>query len=237
MIISANQPLFAPFTGFFSKAYLSDTMVILDEVQFPRGTTWITRNRFKNDGGTLWITIPVWRKGLGLQKINGVRVCPEGNWRRKHLASLKTAYAHAPYFRDHVDFLAETFSGKFERLIDLNMSIIRYVHRHLMIDTPLIMLSDLGIRGRGAELLVEICRKVGSSDYLAQRSAEQYLDKALFSNAGIHLHFFDLPTPVYPQLWGEFIRNLSSLDLLCNCGPKSSEILFSRQCLRGRKDT
>lgn len=234
MILSANQPLFAPFTGFFSKAYLSDTMVILDEAQFPRGATWITRNRFKDDGGTRWITIPVWRKGLGLQKINGVRICPEGNWRRKHLASLNIAYAHAPYFRDHVDFLAETFSGKFVRLIDLNMHIIRYLHRHLMIDKPLIMLSDLGIRGKGAELLVEICRRVGSSNYLAQRSAEQYLDKGIFSNAGIHLHFFDPPTPVYPQLWGKFIRNLSSLDLLYNCGPKSSEILFSRQRLRGR---
>ncbi len=225
MIISANQPLFAPFTGFFSKAYRSDTMVILDEVQFPQKTTWITRNRFKNDGGTLWITIPVWRKGLGLQRINEVRVCPEGNWRRKHLASLKTAYAHAPYFRDHVDFLAEIFSGKLERLIDLNMRIIRYVHKHLMIDTPLIMLSDLGIRGKGTELLIEVCRKVGSADYLAQRSAEKYLDRDLFSRAEIRLHFFDPPTPVYPQLWGEFIRNLSSLDLLFNCGPKSSEIL------------
>lgn len=162
---------------------------------------------------------------MGLQRINEVRVCPEGNWRRKHLASLKTAYAHAPYFRDHVDFLAEIFSGKLERLIDLNMRIIRYVHKHLMIDTPLIMLSDLGIRGKGTELLIEVCRKVGSADYLAQRSAEKYLDKDLFSRAEIRLHFFDPPTPVYPQLWGEFIRNLSSLDLLFNCGPKSSEIL------------
>ncbi|MBW2309770.1 MAG: hypothetical protein DRG87_13105 [Deltaproteobacteria bacterium] len=234
MILSANQPLFAPFTGFFSKAFLSDTMVILDEVQFPRGFTWITRNRFKNDGGTLWITIPVWRKGLGLQKIHEVRVCAEGNWRRKHLASLKTAYAHAPYFRDHVDFLAETFSAKFERLIDLNMRIIRYVRTQFMIDTPFIMLSDLGISGKGTELLVKVCRKVGASDYLAQRSAEKYLDKGLFSDAGIHLHLFDPPTPVYPQLWGEFIRNLSALDLLFNCGPKSSEILCSRSSLQVR---
>lgn len=228
MIISTHQPLFAPYAGFFSKAYLSDTMIVLDEVQFPLRTTWITRNRFKNDQGTLWIAIPVWRKGLGLQRINEVRVCPEGNWRRKRLASLKTSYAQAPYFWDHVDYLAETFSGKFERLIDLNMSIIQYLHRHLMIETPLVLLSDLGIRGKGAELLVEICRKVGSSDYLAQRSAEKYLDKELFSRAGICLHFFDPPTPVYPQLWGDFIRNLSSFDLLFNCGPKSNEILFSR---------
>lgn len=227
MIVSTNQPLFAPFPGFFSKAYLSDTMVILDEVQFPRGFTWITRNRFKNDAGTLWITIPVWRKDLAPQKINEVIIYPEGRWRKKHLMSLKTSYAHAPYLSDHVDFLEEMFSGKFARLVDLNMSIIRYVQTHLMIDTPLIMLSDLGIRGKGTELLLEICRKVGASEYLAQRSAEKHLDKELLSSSGIKLRFFDPPVPVYPQLWGKFLRNLSTFDLLLNCGPKGRDILFS----------
>ena len=59
MILSANQPYFAPFAGFFHKAILADVFVLLDEVQFPRGTTWMNRNRFKNDQGTLWMTIPV----------------------------------------------------------------------------------------------------------------------------------------------------------------------------------
>jgi hypothetical protein len=227
MIVSANQPVFAPFAGFFSKISLSDAMVILDDVQFPRGSTWITRNRLKNDSGTLWVSIPVWRKGLGLQRIKEVRICPEGNWRRKHLASFKTSYEHAPYLKDHLDFLEETFSEEFERLIDLNMTIIRYLQTQLRIRTSLIMLSDLGINGTGTQLLVDICRTLGASGYLAQRSAQRYLDKRLFGNAGISLHFFDPPTPVYPQLWGEFIRNLSAFDLLFNCGPKSSEILYS----------
>ena len=46
MIVSVNQPYFAPFPGFFRKAALSDILVLLDNVQFPRGTTWMTRNRF-----------------------------------------------------------------------------------------------------------------------------------------------------------------------------------------------
>ena len=225
MIVSTYQPFFAPFPGFFLKVHLSDMMVILDNVQFPQRTTWITRNRFKNDQGTLWITIPVWRKGLGLQNINQVTIYPEGNWRKKHLASLKTSYAHAPYFREHQDFVSEIFSERFEKLIDLNMGIIQYLKKHLMIDTPLVLLSSLGIKGKGNELLIEICREIGSSDYLAQRSAEKYLDQELFSDAGIKLHFLTPPSPVYPQLWGEFIHNLSAFDLLFNCGPKSHETL------------
>jgi len=226
MIISTYQPFFAPFSAFFLKAYFSDMMVILDSVQFPQRTTWITRNRFKNDQGILWIAIPVWRKGLGLQQINEVRIHPEGSWRKKHTASLKKSYANAPYFNEHLDFVEEIFSERFKKLIDLNMAIILYLKQHLLIDTPIILLSGLGIQGKGNGLLINICREMGSSDYLAQRSAEKYLDKDLFSHAGISLHFFTPPSSVYPQLWGKFIHNLSTLDLLFNCGPKGHKILL-----------
>ena len=200
-------------------------MVILDDVQFPLRTTWISRNRFKNDQGTLWITIPVWKKGLGLQKINEVQICDKPNWRRKHLASLKTSYAKAPYFREHLDLVEEMFSAKFEKLVDLNLMIIQYLKRHLRIDTPLIVQSDLGVSGTGNELLIQICRKVRASDYLAQAATGKYLNAALFADTGINLKFFRPPSPVYPQLWGEFIHDLSAFDLLLNCGPKSHEIL------------
>lgn len=226
MIVSTYQPFFAPFPGFFFKAHLSDTMVILDTVQFPQRTTWITRNRFKNDQGTLWIAIPVWRKGLGLQRISEVRIYPEGNWRKKHTASLKTSYANAPYLKEHRGLVDEIFSNRFEKVVDLNMYIINYIQRHLMISTPLVLQSELGAEGTGDELLVDICRKTGASDYVAQQSAKKYLNKDVFSRAGITLHFCTPPSPVYPQLWDSFIHNLSALDLLLNCGPKSHEILF-----------
>ena len=225
MIVSTYQPFFAPFPAFFYKAHLSDLLVILDDVQFPLGTTWISRNRFKNDQGTLWITIPVWKKGLGLQKINQVRICYERGWKRKHLASLKTAYAKAPYWGEHSNMVKDMFSGRFERLVELNLLIIAYLKKHLGIDTPQMIQSDLGIHAKGNELLTQICRKVGASHYLAQDGAKKHLNAKLFGEAGITLRFFRLPDPVYPQLWGNFIRDLSAFDLLFNCGPKSHEIL------------
>jgi len=225
MIVSTYQPFFSPFPAFFYKAHLSDLMVILDNVQFPLRTTWISRNRFKNDQGTLWITVPVWKKGLGLQKINQVQICYEGNWRKKRLASLKTSYVNAPCFGEHLDMVEQMFSGRFEKLVDLNLMIIQYLKKHLRIDTPLILESDLGISAKGNKLLIEICRKVRASNYLAQAATKKYLDAGLFADAGIELDFFRPPSPVYPQLWGDFIPDLSAFDLLFNCGPKSHEIL------------
>ena len=225
MILSATQPYFAPYPGFFYKARLSDVFVILDEVQFPRGTTWISRNRFKNHQGTLWITIPVWKKGLGLQKINDVRIAYEGRWARKHLESLKTAYAHAPYFPEHLDLIRHLFLEDFERLADLNLAVIRYMFRYLGIDTKVVLLCDLGIEEKGDQRLVEICRRTGADRFLAQGGARKVLDGDLFQRSGITLDFFRPPTPVYPQLWGDFIPNLSALDLFFNCGPKASDII------------
>jgi hypothetical protein len=225
MIVAASQPYFAPFPGFFYKAHLADVLVLLDEVQFPRGTTWITRNRFKNDQGTLWMTIPVKKKGLGLQNINAVRIYHEGHWARKQLASQKNAYANAPYFADHINFLKTLFSEKFEKLIDLNLEIIRYLIKCLKIDTKVVLLSELGIQARGHQLLIDICRVMGASCYLAQSPAQKYLKPDLFREAEIELKYFKLPELIYPQLWGSFIPNLSALDLVFNCGPKAHEIL------------
>jgi len=227
MVISTHQPYFSPFSGFFYKAYLSDVFVILDTVQFPRGTTWINRNRFKNDQGTLWLTVPVWKKGLGLQCIDKVGICHEFPWVAKHLASLKTAYTRAPYFSIHMPFIEDTYRARFEKLLDLNLKLIRYLFQQLKIKTEIKLLSEFGIQASGHQMLAEICQHLGASTYLSQQATEKYLDRDLFQQEGIELKFFKPPACVYPQLWGRFIPNLSILDLLFNCGPKAHDILAS----------
>ena len=228
MILSANQPYFAPFPGFFYKAWMSDLFVLLDDVQFPQGTTWITRNRFKSHQGALWITVPVWKKGLGLQKISKVRVCHEGRWAKKHLESLKTAYRKAPYLPDHLGFLEEMFSEKNEKLVDLNLAVIQYLMRALAIKTKLVLLSDLNVSSTGSQRLVDLCTKLGASQFVAQAPARKFLDEKFFLDAGVKIAYVNPPTPMYPQLWGDFLANLSTFDLVLNCGPKSQDILISR---------
>jgi len=227
MIVSTNQPYFLPYPGFFYKAHLSDIFVVLDTVQFPQGSSWVSRNRFKNDQGALWLSVPVWKKGLGLQRIHEVRVCHEFRWVAKHLTSLKTAYAKAPYFGDHLAFIENTYQARFEKLIEFNMAFIRYLFRQLKIETEIKLLSELGIQTAGNQMLVEICRRLGASAYLAQRAAAKYLDRELFQREGVGIQLIKPPACVYPQLWGAFVSNLSTCDLLFNCGPKAHDILFS----------
>ncbi|MGB5748288.1 MAG: WbqC family protein [Desulfobacterales bacterium] len=221
MIVSTSRPYFAPFPGLLSRVYHSDIFVILDNVQFPRGTTWITRNRFKNDQGTLWMTVPVWKKGLGLQKINDVRICQDSHLQAKHLKSLKQAYANAPYFAEHLPFLEYIFSTGVERLIDFNMAILRHLMLYLGADTEVRLLSELNMSTKGEALLIEICRFFEASSYLAPGAAGNYLDPRVFEKGGIELVLHKPKPFVYPQLWGDFLPDLSAFDLVFNCGPKA----------------
>jgi hypothetical protein len=227
MIVATNQPYFCPFPGFFYKLGMCDVFVILDQVQFPRGTTWITRNRFKNDQGTLWISIPVWKKGLGLQAIDEVRICHEGRWRKKHLESLRSAYAHAPYFLDHFELLKKVFSMEHSTILEFNLILIKYLREFLKIKTEIVLMSQLKVESRGNQLLIDICKALGGNRLLAQSAAGKYLDEDFFSAAGVKIQYMRYPSVIYPQLWGDFIPNLSAFDLVFNCGPKAREIIFA----------
>ena len=226
MILSTTQPYFAPYPGFFYKANLADIVVVLDEVQFPQSTTWVTRNRFKNDQGTLWMTIPVLKKGLGLQRIRGVQICHHGNWRTKHLRSFRSAYAHAPYLADHLGLLERVLSTDYDFILNLNMEIIRYVLDFLNITTQVTMMSQLNVSGKGQQLVIDICKTVGATQYQVQTSALTYYDRNRFENAGIELVALKIPEFIYPQMWGDFIANLSILDMMFNLGAKTRDIVL-----------
>lgn len=225
MIVACHQPIFLPWIGFFYKALLADLVVLLDDVQFARGFTWVNRNRLKGDQGELWLTVPVKKKGRGLQKINEVEVLDEGNWRRKCFQGIAQHYVHAPYFSAHRVFLHALLENPGKKLIDLNVSAINYLTGSLGIGTRVILQSSLGIQSQGSELLVTIARKTGAHAYLAPFVSKKYLDQNVFEGYGIPVKFFKFTPPVYPQLWGDFIYNLSVLDLLLNCGGKSIDII------------
>jgi hypothetical protein len=226
MIVSAYQPFFAPFPAFFAKALLSDVFVLFDNVQFPNGGTWLTRNRFKNDQGELRMTIPVVHTG-GHQRIDEVRICRGGNWAHKHLASLRAAYGRAPFFEEHGLLLAGLFENPPDRLIDFNLAILRHLLVQFDVKARVVRLSELGIAAREPLLSVEVCRRLGGTLFLAQRAAEKFLGPETFAAAGLELRTFAYHPEIYPQLYGPFIQNLSAFDLLFTCGPKSPGILKS----------
>ncbi len=199
---------------------------MLDDVQFPRGRGWINRNRLKNEHGELWLTVPVHKKGRGLQVIQNVEIFYEIKWRKKHQHSIKQSYAHAPYFEQYFPTINCIYEKRYNQIISLNLELIRFFWEALSLKTELLLQSDLGIMGKGTDLIIDICKHIKANDYLNFTVVERYLDLEKMKRNGLNITFVNFHPPVYPQLWGDFIYNLSTLDLLLNCGPKSSEIIL-----------
>ncbi|MFQ5750427.1 MAG: WbqC family protein [bacterium] len=225
MIVTTHQPIFLPWPGFFYKALIADCMVLLDEVQYPRGRGWMNRNRLKNEQGTLWLTAPVWKKGRGFQMISKVELCYETDWKKKHLRSMQQNYANAPFVQQYFPEIKSIYDKNYKWLIQLNVDLIECIWQAFPLKTQLILQSDLGIKGKGTDLLIKICQHLGAEKYVTFPVVEKYLDLDRMHQCGIQLIIANFHPPVYPQLWGEFIYNLSTLDLLLNCGVKSYEII------------
>lgn len=67
--------------------------------------------------------------------------------------------------------------------------------------------------------------------YLSGYSGRKYIDQRLFEKEDIKVRYYKFEPPVYPQLWGKFLYNLSTIDLILNCGQKAREII--RDCGKG----
>src|SRR5207247_3385298 len=79
VIVSINQPAYLPWLGYFDRIRQSDLHIVLDHVQFEKGSfTNRTRIRGK-DGRVFWLTIPVEKD----KPINETRVLRDG-WDDRH---------------------------------------------------------------------------------------------------------------------------------------------------------
>ncbi len=228
VVLAVHQPIFLPWPGFFHKAAHADHLVLLDDVQFPTGRTWLTRNRLKSETGELWLTVPVLRRHRGRQSIRDVEIHDAIGWREKHLGGLRQNYVHAPYVADYAPGIEAIYRRRHTKLAELSIQLIRFLLAALSMPTSVTLQSELGVTGGGTELLAALCERLGADRLLTLSSAEKHIGTGVLVERGIEIVRARFHPPVYPQLWGDFIYNLSTLDLLLNCGPRSREIVAGR---------
>jgi hypothetical protein len=219
LITAGHQPNYLPWLGFFDKMSKCDVFIIEDNVQYEHNG-FINRNKIKTLHGAKWLTVPVEHTGRPLL-INEVRIAnnSQSTWEKCHWLSLKHHYIHAPYWKKYSGFFEETYNKKWEFLIDLNMHLIKGIMKFLSIDKPLVMASSLSICEKKSELILDQCKAVKANIQLAGAGAQAYLNVERFEDEGLRVVFQDFEYPVYRQLYGEFVPNLSVVDyLFCTGG-------------------
>ncbi len=229
MIAAVHQPHYLPWLGYFDKIRESDVFVFLDNVQYKR-REYQNRNKIRTKDGWIWLTVPVVTKGLRDQPVRDVRIDNERNWQEMHWRSMAACYGRTGFFRNHVSFFEEVYTGKtWERLVDLNVRVIEYILEALGIDTPLRFESEIGTSTKSTERIIEICKKVGADTYLSGTGGRSYMKEERFDQEGIELRYQSFDHPVYTQCFARdknyFLPNMAAIDLLFNEGEKSGEIL------------
>lgn len=224
MIVGIHQPNYLPWIGYFYKIYMSDIFVILDDVQYVKRSV-ADRNKIKTPQGELYIKIPV-ESDTSNSKYNEVKVIDEMDWRNKHLKTIYRNYRKAKYFDDIFEDFCNLYKCDTNILSDFNSNIIEYVVKKIGIDTPIIYSSMLNINNKtSTDRLVEIIKKCGGNAYFSGSGGAKYQNEIEFEKNKINLIYTDFKPPIYDQLWGDFIPNLSIIDLLFNYGEESIKII------------
>ncbi len=227
MISAAHQLQYLPYIGFFNKMMQSDVFILVDNVQFNKKEVQ-NRNRIRTKDNWIWLTVPVLVKGKLLQNINEVAINNKEDWQKKHLRSILINYSKAPYMNHYRDKITEIYTTKWEKLIDLNFHILKFLIDELKIKTKIIVGSDIGVSGKKTDLLLDICQKTGADTYLSGPGGRNYVDVKRLNERGIKHFFQDFHHPVYKQFQGDFIPRMCILDILLNEGPeKSRDIIMS----------
>jgi hypothetical protein len=160
------------------------------------------------------------------QRINQVEINPRTHWAKKHLLALRTNYSQAPYFSDYFDPFEKIVSEAWQEIAALNIRLVEALAELLGSSTPIRLASELGDFPEGPdERLIAICRHLGAEVYLAGMGGKGYMNLERFEKAGIEVRFQEFKHPVYPQLYGDFLPNLSIVDVLFNCGKQSLRII------------
>jgi len=226
-IMSAHQPNFLPYLGFFDKMISSDVFVIRDEVQFVE-RDYHHRNRIRIESPAdaepqcKWVRVPVAKEEKELKDIRVRNDVKDKNvpWNICMLRQIRSNYEKAPCFSRYFSELELILRVQTERLINLNMAIIDWLKACFAIDTEIVYASQLGGRKTGdpSRDLLEIAQAVDADVYLSGNGGRVYLDRTPFDASGVELWFQSFEHPVYEQRYAGFIPNLAAIDALFNVG-------------------
>jgi hypothetical protein len=218
MIISIHQPQYFPWLPYLMKIAESDVFIILDSVDFQKNGLQ-NRNQIKTAQGACWLTVPV-NQRLG-QKIYEVKISDKIDWRKKNWLTIQSNYRKAAAFKNYAEELEALYQRDWTHLVDLDIFLLGLLLKWFKIETTLMRSSQMKSKGKGSDLILNLCLETGATKYISGIGGQNYLQEEGFSEAGIEIVYRPpvLPTnylQLYPSVG--FLNSLSALDIILNCG-------------------
>ena len=219
MILSCVQPSYLAWIPFFKRMIEGDIFVYLDDVEYSKNS-FHNRNYIKGPQGKILLTVPIKYKGHANKYISKMPINDDFQWRKKHWRSIEMNYHKAPYFNELEKMIfSQIYERDWEFLGDLNIAFIEIIKNYLKITSDAYLSSELDIKSRGNQKIVDICKLLGADSFIVKPNTESYHPKAFFEERGIKLVYFNPISVPYLQQYGDFISNLSALDYIMSMGP------------------
>ncbi|MFC1732813.1 WbqC family protein [candidate division KSB1 bacterium] len=193
-----------------------DAFVFIDDVQFSKNS-FINRNKIKTSNGSQWLTVPIKQSGKFGQLIKDTEVNNPHFHSTKIKKTIISNYSKTQNFSVLYPELEIILSKNPETIVNLNIEIIEWICEKLNILTEFHLCSHLNeIQGNNTKRLVSIVKSLNGNIYYSGFGGIKYQEQSIFSENNISVKISDFQHPIYDQLWGEFIPNLSIIDYIFN---------------------
>ena len=190
--IAIHQPNFLPWMGYFEKARRVDEFVFLDHVPFSKGS-YTNRVRYfcKSSLEIKWLTIPVKNSPLGTP-INQIELSQTKDWESKIIHTIKQNM-DSTVTSEIVDKIQNRTT---EKLVDLNISLIEILMRHLEVSVKCLKSSEMNLPHSSEQEVLKISELLDASHYISGKGGENYLNNGAFAQRGIDVEILNFKDKV-----------------------------------------
>ena len=250
MKLAIMQPYFMPYIGYFQAISAVDKYILYSNLNFIK-ESWMNRNRvLMRDGKIVTITVPLKSKS-SYSMIYDVEIDNSKPWKEKMLKTIQMCYSKKPFYKEIFDLLNSMLTPEYTHLKDLNNSTIVSISHYLDIQTVIDVdnsrfldmekgmvnieedYSDLPYLLKTKPIrkvarVIEMCRREGSNDSYNAIGGQELYSKEEFKQYDIRLNFVRTNNIEYRQdsKKGEFVPNLSIIDVLMNNGKDGTKELL-----------
>ena len=231
MIVSIHQPSYFPWLGLLHKIRMSDTYVVMDEVQLA-DRAYQHRNQFLDaQGESRLLSIPFVREGWRDKPLRELAIADD-SWRKRHFEFIRLNYGKHPFAGEVLGELEAYYSAVHATLFDAVFASMKLALALFAVPTRVVRQSELAYdrSQRKAGLIVSLARAAGATTYLSGTGAREYLSGDDFA-AGPELRWTAFQHPTYPQRHArDFVPGLACLDLVFNVGRERAAQILATEC-------
>jgi len=230
--IGIMQPYFFPYIGYWQLVAMSDVFVVYDDGLY-RKSGWIHRNRILGYADPIVIATDIQSKSCN-RRINETKRACNAFHVDKLLRSVALRYSKAPHFRQTMDVIEPLLRNPDPDLVGYLVTSLRGVMSYLGIETPLVLSSSIpkdGLEGV-VDKVERICKTVGILNYVNPPNGESLYDRQDFASRGLTLQFIRRDADIaYRQFGGDFVPDLSVIDVMMFNSPEEIRALLTRYTL------